>query len=347
MKTSVTIGGYDHKDIRGTVDFVRHAELLGVHHVWSAEAWGQDSVTSLAYLAGQTERITLGTGIMQISARTPSMTAMTALSLYELTGGRFILGLGVSGPQVVEGLHGVAYRAPLTRLRETVDIVRLGFRGEKLRYQGKVHELPRPGGDGKAIRLDHPPADIPIFLATLAPKSLEYTGAAADGWLGTSFSPDHPEAHLSHIRKGAESAGRSLNDIALHVACTVAIGENVEQLIEARKPGVAFAMGAMGSAATNFYNDAFQRAGFVDDAKAVQQLWLDGKRDAAARRVPDEMVTQFGAIGTADMVRDRFRKYQVVGIDALTLRLEATAGEQSIDLLEHALDLVQSASAPD
>ena len=347
MKTSIAIGGYDHKDIRGTVDFVQCAERLGVDHVWSAEAWGQDAVTSLAYLAGKTQRITLGSGIMQISARTPSMTAMTALSLHELTGGRFVLGLGVSGPQVVEGLHGAAYRAPLTRLRETVEIVRLAFRGEKLRYHGKIHELPRPGGEGKAIRLDHPPADVPVFLATLAPKSLEYTGAAADGWLGTSFSPDHPEAHLAHIRKGAERAGRKLDDIALHVACPLAIGDNVEQLIEARKPGVAFAMGAMGSAATNFYNDAFQRAGFVDDAKAIQQLWIDGKREEAAKRVPDRMVTQFGAIGTPDMVRERFRKYRDAGIDALTFRLDAVPADRRIALLEQAVDLLKSATAAD
>ena len=347
MKTSVMIGGYDHKDIRGVTDFVRRAERLGVDHVWSAEGWGQDAVTSLAYLAGQTERITLGTGIMQISARTPSMTAMTALSMHELTGGRFILGIGVSGPQVVEGLHGLAYRAPLTRLKETLEIVRLGFRGEKLSYRGKYHELPRPGGEGKAIRLDHPPADIPIFLATLAPKSLEYTGAAADGWLGTSFSPDHPEAHLAHIRKGAERAGRTLDDISLHVACSVAIGDDIEQMIEARKPGVAFAMGAMGSAATNFYNDAFQRAGFADDARAIQQLWLDGKREQAAKRVPDDMVTQFGAVGTSEMVRERFRKYRSVGINALTLRLESAPTDGRIALLEQAIDLIRSVTAPE
>jgi F420-dependent oxidoreductase-like protein len=347
MKTSIMIGGYDHQDIRGATDFVKQAEKLGVDNVWSAEAWGQDAVTTLAYLAGQTERITLGSGIMQISARTPSMIAMTALSLHGLTGGRFVLGLGVSGPQVVEGLHGVAYRAPLTRLKETVEIVRMGFRGEKLEYHGKYHDLPRPGGEGKAIRLDHPPANIPIYLATLAPKSLEYTGAAADGWLGTSFSPDHPEAHLAYIRKGAESAGRALDDIVLHVACTVAIGDNVEQLIAARKPGVAFAMGAMGSSSTNFYNNAFQRAGFVDDAKAIQQLWLAGKREAAVKRVPDEMVTQFGAIGTVDMVRDRFRKYREVGINALTLRLDAVTVDRRIGLLEQVLDLIRSLDRPD
>ena len=340
MKTSITIGGATGTNIRGVLEFVQQAERLGVEYVWSAEAWGQDAVTSLAYLAGHTSRIKLGTGIIQISARTPSMTAMSALALHDLSEGRFVLGLGTSGPQVVEGLQGVAFRAPLTRLKETVDIVRMAFRGEKLRYNGQFHTLPRAGGEGKALRIDHPPADIPVFLATLAPKALEYTGAAADGWLGTSFSPDHAEAHFAHIRKGAQAAGRTLDDLELHAACTVAIGENVEELIAARKPAVAFSMGAMGSATTNFYNAAFQRADFEDDAKAVQQLWIAGKRKEAAARVPDEMVTQFGAIGTPEMVRERFQKYQQVGIDGLTLRIEADGLTDRIAKLEQVCDVV-------
>lgn len=328
--------------------FVAHSimsstpERLGVDCVWSAEAWGQDAVTSLAYLAGHTSRIRLGTGIMQISARTPSMTAMSALALHDLSHGRFVLGLGTSGPQVVEGLQGVPFRTPLTRLKETVDIVRMAFRGEKLRYAGKFHILPLPGGEGKALRIDHPPADIPIFLATLAPKALEYTGAAADGWLGTSFSPDHAEAHFAHLRKGAEAAGRSLADIELHATCTVAIGQNVEELIKAQKRSVAFSMGAMGSATTNFYNAAFQRAGFTDDAKAIQQLWIAGDRRGATARVPDEMVSQFGAIGTPAMVRERFQKYRDVGVTGLSLRIEAAEDTHRIAMLEQVVDLVRS-----
>ena len=341
MKTSITIGGYAGNDIKGTVEFVRQAERLGVERVWSAEAWGQDAVTSLAFLAAQTDRIGLGTGIMQISARVPSMIAMTSLSLQALSNERFTLGLGVSGPQVVEGLHGVAYDSPLTRLRETVEIVRMGFQGKKISYEGKRHTLPRLGGEGKAIRLDFPPTKIPIFLATLAPKSLEYTGASADGWLGTSFSPDHAEAHLAHIRAGATRVGRSLGDIELNVACPVSIGENVEEMIEARRAGVAFNMGAMGSGTTNFYNDAFGRAGFSDDAQAIQSLWLAGKREEAARRVPDAMVTQFGALGTAEMVSERFRLYRDVGIDSLTLRLDTDGTKAKLEMLEHILDLLR------
>jgi F420-dependent oxidoreductase-like protein len=342
LKAAIAVGGYARSNARQLVDKVLEAERHGVDSVWSAEAWGADAVTSLAFLAGLTTRIRLGTGIMQISARTPSMTAMTALALHDLSEGRFLLGLGASGPQVVEGLHGVPYAEPLARLRETVEIVRLGFAGKRLEYHGRHHVLPRPGGEGKPLRLDHPPADIPIYLATLAPKALEYTGAAADGWLGTSFSPDHADAHLAYIRRGAEQAGRSLSDIHLNVACAVAIGDNVDELIDARRAGVAFQMGAMGSAKTNFYNDAFKRAGYTDDALAIQRLWIEGKRDEAARRVPDAMVTEFGAIGTPEMVVERFRRYRAAGISGLTLRIDAP-GDAWMDTLAQTMDLIRQA----
>lgn len=341
MKTAIGIGGYASDNIKTIVDYVQTADRLGVDYVWSAEAWGQDAVTTLAYLAGQTENIILGTGIMQISARVPSMTAMTAISLHQISNGRFVLGLGVSGPQVVEGLQGRPYAQPLTRLKETVDIVRMAFRGEKLEYNGRHHVLPLPGGEGKAIKLDHPPTDIPIFLATLGPKALEYTGAAADGWLGTSFSPEHAEAHLDYIRKGATDAGRSIDQIELNAACTVAIGEDVGEMIDSRRRNVAFQMGAMGSGTTNFYNDAFKRAGYSDDAIAIQRLWIEGKRQEAADRVPDAMVTEFGAIGTPEMVKDRFRKYKQAGITSLSLRLDSTDRKVQINWLEQCLDLLR------
>ena len=341
MKVSISIGAYNRVDVLGLVDYIQQAEKLGVTYAWSAEAWGHDAVTTSGYLGAKTSTIKLGTGIMQISARTPSMTAMTALSLDNLTNGRFILGLGVSGPQVVEGLQGVSYKAPLGRLKETVDIIRMGFRGDKIRYEGKHFTLPLPGGEGKAIRLDHPPRDIPIYLATLGPKSLEYTGASADGWLGTSFSPDHAGAHMDHLKKGAADAGRSLQDMDLHSSCSVAVGENVQELIDAYKPGVAFSMGAMGSEKTNFYNDAFKRAGYTDDAVAIQRLWKDGKRQEAIDRVPDEMVTEFGAVGTEDMVRKRFETYRDAGINSLTLRMDANLEiSQRIAHLEQIMDLL-------
>ena len=343
MKISISMGAFTRTRPEELIQYAQFADRIGVDCMWSAEAWGNDAIAPLAFIAGHTERIKLGTGIMQISARAPSMVAMTALTLAALTKNRFILGLGVSGPQVVEGLHGVPYRAPLSRLKETVEIVRSAFRGEKLSIDGKFHTLPLPGGEGKAIRLDHPPnPDIPIFLATLAPRSLEYTGAAANGWLGTSFSPDHPNAHLEHLRRGAESAGRSLGELELQAACTVSIGEDVEALIEARRPAVAFQMGAMGSANTNFYNEAFQRAGFADDALAIQALWIEGKRKEAAARVPDAMVTEFGAIGTPDMVLERFRRYKAAGITSLGIRIDGDLAARSATL-EQVMDLVNAA----
>lgn len=343
MKISVGVGGYSMGNTQEMEAYVGAAERLGVDSVWSAEAWGADAATVLAFLAATTSRIKLGSGIMQATARVPSMTAMTAMSLNTLSNGRFLLGLGSSGPQVVEGLQGVSYKAPLSRLKETFEICRMAFAGDKLRYNGSHHVLPLPGGEGKAMRLAHKPADIPIYLATLGPKSLEYTGAVADGWLGHSFSPDHPEALLDFIRKGAKQAGRDFADLDVVVPVGILIGENVEQLIHSRKAGVAFNCGAMGSANTNFYLDAIARAGYADDAKAVQQLWLQGKRAEAVERVPDAMVTEFAAVGTASMVAERLKKYRDVGVTTLSLRIEGDTLSDRIALLEQAVDLVRSA----
>src|SRR5208283_3137331 len=243
MKVSIGIGGAASgrkRDFDEQVDYVVEAEKLGVHAVWTAEAWGQDAISPLAYIAARTSRIRLGTGIMQISARVPVMTAMTALTMAAISNDRFILGLGTSGPQVVEGLHGRPFKVPLTRMKETVEIIKLAFAGEKIEYHGKYHELPLPGGQGKALKLSQPGnPNIPIYLATLGPKALEYTGAAADGWLGTSFTPEHAAAHLDYLRRGAEGAGRSLVDIDIQVGGTVAFGDDLDALVEPLKPAMA------------------------------------------------------------------------------------------------------------
>lgn len=343
MRLAIEIGGLQPSRLGLLTDWVRHAEQLGVAMAFSGEAWGSDAATPLAFLAGKTERITLATGIMQTASRTPAMTAMTALALNDLTGGRFALGLGASGPQVVEGLHGVRYRLALTRLKETVEICRAIFRGERVRFAGKVYQLPLPNSEGKAIRIAHEPVEIPIYLATLGPNALRYTGAASDGWLGTSFSPDQAGAHLDFIREGAADAGRTLDEIDLCVSVRVEIGDDVEDMVRRRKPGVAFNMGGMGSATTNFYNDAFRRAGYGDDAKAIQSLWLAGKREAAADRVPDAMVTEFQAVGTREMVGARLRKYREAGVTTLKLGLDsAPLGPARFDLLEEIVDLTEA-----
>jgi len=265
MKTAIRVGGPTtggRDQFEAMLTFAIEAEKLGVDQAWSAEAWGMDAIAPLAYLAARTQRLKLGTGIMQISARAPSMTAMTAMTMASISDDRFILGLGASGPQVVEGLHGVSFARPMSRMRETIEIIRRAFRGERLEYKGEHFVLPREGGEGKALRLAQPAnPKIPIYLATLGPRSLELTGELADGWIGTSFTPEHAESFFQHIRVGAERAGRSLSDIDLQVGGAVAFGDDVERMVATRKRGLAFTLGAMGSPRHNFYNAAFRRGG--------------------------------------------------------------------------------------
>ena len=342
MKIAIEIPALRPDTLKLTVDWVQHAEKLGCSIAFAAEAWWSDSVTPLAYLADKTTSIMLATGIMQTTARTPAMTAMTALTLHDITGGRFVLGLGASGPQVVEGLHGVRYNPALSRLRDTVNICRMIFRGEKVRYEGKAITLPLPNSEGKAIRISHDPIDLPIYLATLGPNSLEYTGEVANGWLGTSFSPDHPEAHLSFIESGALKNGRTLRDIDLCVSARVEIGDDLDAMIDKRRAAVAFNMGGMGSADTNFYNDAFKRAGYAEEASIIQALWLAGKRDEAAKRVPDAMITEFQLLGPKDQVKSRIQRYKEAGVTTLKLGLDGAGplGRGRFELLEEIVDLV-------
>ena len=302
--------------------YVVEAERLGAHSVWTPEAWGHDAVSPLAFVAARTSRILLGTAIMQAGTRTPALIAMTALSLASMSHGRFHLGLGVSGPQVIEGWHGVRFDRPVRRLRETVEIVRRATSGERLAYKGEIYELPLPGGEGKALRVGATPRPgIPIYLATLSPRSLEMTGEVADGWLGTSFMPEHANVFLDHLAAGAKRAGRTLDALDLHVSAgVVAFADAVERLIPPRKPGLAFSLGAMGSRQHNFYNDAYRRAGYADVAADVQRLWLDGRRDEATARVPDELVLKTNLLGTDAMVRERLRVYDRAGIT--TIRVE-------------------------
>jgi F420-dependent oxidoreductase-like protein len=344
VKTAIGVGGSatgDPGQFARLAAYAVEAEKLGVHSAWSAEAWGYDAVSILAYLAARTERIVLGSGILQISARTPSMTAMTALSLAALSGNRFVLGLGASGPQVVEGLHGVPFARPLTRLRETIEIVRIAFRGEKMRYAGEHFALPRPGGEGKALHLAQPAnPNIPIYLATLSPKALELTGQLADGWLGTSFTPEDADAHFAHLRRGAERAGRRLSDLTLCIGCAFAITDDPEPLFAAQKTRMAFTLGAMGSAKTNFYNDAYRRGGFADAAIEVQRLWLAGQREEAARRVPDEMILRTTLIGPESRIRERLRAYRAAGIGMIRIEPVGADDGARLDALGRAVELI-------
>ncbi len=344
MEVGISIGSayYDGSNWEDLVELVRAADRLGCHSAWSAEAWGMESTTPLAYLGALTSNIKLGTGIMQVTARTPSMAAMTALTLARITHNRFLLGLGVSGPQVVEGLHGAPFDKPLTRLREYIEILRQGLRGEKIALDGEHYVLPRPGGEGKSLRLSMPPnPGIPLYLATLGPKMLELTGEVADGWLGTSFIPEVGSLFTDHLAAGAAKSGRTLKDLDLQITATIEIGQNVEELINRYRPRAAFTLGAMGSANTNFYNAAYSRAGYADMASEVQQLWVAGRKEDAMAAVTDDFVLKAFMIGTEEMVRDRVRVTKEAGITTLRVAPMGLTRDEQIENLEHIIDVVK------
>ena len=341
MRVSVGLSANGTEDWQSRIDFAVEAERLGVDSIWTAETWGHDAITPLAYIASHTSTIKLGTGILQNGARTPANVAMTAMSMHSMTGGRFLLGVGASGPQVVEGWHGVPYARPITRTRELIEIVRLIARGERAAYDGRVYQLPLPGGEGKALRTSAPLVeDLPIYVASLGPANLRLTGELADGWIGTSFVPETADVFIDLIREGAKTAGRSLDDIDLQVGGAVEFTDDIEAAAKRHAMGLAFSLGAMGSARHNFYNDAYRRQGWEDDAKAVQRLWLEGKRDEARDLVPIEMALKANLLGTPDMVKERLRLYRDAGIRTFRAGVRGDGiGEQ----LEHLGQLVDLA----
>lgn len=322
------------------VPFVQEAERLGVDSVWSAEAWGYDALTPLAYLAARTSTIRLGSGIVQVGARTPAMTAMSAMTMQALSGGRFILGLGSSGPQVIEGWHGVPFASPVQRTRETIEIVRKITRGEHSEYDGKFYTLPLPGGAGRAIRSAAPPVEVPIYVAALGPQNLRMTGALADGWIGTSFIPETAEVFLSHLRAGAEGAGRSLGDLDLQVPASVEFTDDVDEAAKRHARGYAFTFGAMGSRDQNFYKNAFARQGYEDEAREVQRLWLEGKRDEARDLVPVEIGLKTNLLGSPEMISERLHLYRDAGIKTIRAGLSNTDPVRRLETLGRLLDLV-------
>ena len=328
-----------------TVTFVVEAERLGVDVCWVAEAWGTDAATPIGYLAARTNRILLGSGIFQVGVRSAAMTAQTALTLQHMSGGRFLLGLGSSGPQVMEGLHGVSFERPLSRLRDTIDVIRMAESGEKIKLDGRTMTLPLPGGEGKALRLGIPRSEvrIPLYIAALSPGMLRYTGEVADGWQGTSFVPEGAEtAYYTHLRAGLERSGRSWSDLDISQGAEVAFGDDLDAMVAKRKAGLAFSLGGMGSADTNFYSAAYSRLGFADAAAEVQRLWVEGKRDQAAAAVPDALVTGTTLIGPEDHVRLRLQAWKDAGVTTIRLYPAGSALDERLDTLGRALDLIRS-----
>ncbi|MET8028160.1 LLM class flavin-dependent oxidoreductase [Streptomyces avermitilis] len=346
MRTSTTIeasGG----TWRETVDYVTEAEKLGLDICWVAEAWGSEAPSPLGYLAARTERMLLGSGIIQLGTRTPMAIARAAITLSNISEGRFLLGLGPSGPQVIEGLHGVPFARPLARMRETVEILRCAATGEKVSYAGREFTLPLPGGEARPMRLSmRAEHDIPVYLATLSPKMLELTGRIADGWLGTSFVPEGAkEAYFDHLDKGLAAAGRTRADLDICQGAEVAFAADEEALramVAGRKKELAFSLGGMGSAGTNFYNQAYSRQGWADIAAEVGERWQAGDRAGATALITDEMVLATTLIGTEDMVRERLRVWRNAGVDTVRLYPAGDTLDARLTTLGRALDLVRA-----
>ena len=320
-------GGNDHDNLA----LAQEADRLGYDSVWAAEAYGSDAATVLAWVAARTERIDIGSAVFQIPARTPAMTAMTAATLDSLSGGRFRLGLGVSGPQVSEGWHGVRFDKPLGRTREYVEIVRMALAGETLRHEGAHWTLPLPDGPGKALRLTVQPTreHIPLYLAAVGPRNLELAGEVADGWLAIFFAPEHAAGSTDHIRAGRSRAGKDMTgfDIVPTVPVVVGGDGSPEQLAACAEPlrhYAALYVGGMGSREQNFYNRLAVRMGYGQAAAEIQDLYLDRKHREAALAVPFEFLDRTSLIGSKERIRDRLPAYAEAGVT--TLAVAAYAG---------------------
>jgi F420-dependent oxidoreductase-like protein len=350
MRTATTIEASSFEDSCAQRDFVVEAEKLGLDILWVAEAWGSDAPSALGYYAACTDRMLLGSGVIQVGTRTPVAVAQAAITLSNLSGGRFLLGLGASGPQVIEGLHGVSFKRPLVRLRETVEIVRRVFGGDKIAYSGAEFQIPRPGGDAVPMRLSmRPEHEIPIYLATLSPAMLRLTGEIADGWLGTSFVPEGAgPAYFSHLDEGLARSGRTRTDLDICQGAEVAFApdeEALQTMVTARKKDLAFSLGGMGSASTNYYNQAYSRQGWADIASEVRERWQVGDRDGAASLVTDEMVLATTLIGTEPMVRQRLSVWRDAGVNTVRLYPAGDTLGARLATLARAIEIVHEISA--
>jgi F420-dependent oxidoreductase-like protein len=303
-------------------------EKAGVDGIWVAEAYGFDAISMLGYLAAKTERVTLGTGIINVFSRTPALIAQTAAGLDRLTEGRFVLGLGASGPQVIEGWHGVPYAQPITRLREVIDICRIAWSRERLAYDGKVFHLPLPKeqgtGLGKAIKMINTPQRprVPIHIASLGPKSVEICAESADGWLPFIFVPERMDRVWGEpLRAGLAKRSVELAPLEVTAGGILAIGpmNEVAPLRDMARPQLALYIGGMGAKGKNFYNDVCRAYGWEAEAELVQDLYLSGKKDEAAAAIPDELVEKTTLCGDVAYVSDRLAAYREAGVTSLNV----------------------------
>jgi F420-dependent oxidoreductase-like protein len=308
-------------DPAGRVRLATEAERLGFHTVWAAEVYGSDAVTMLTWVAAHTRTIGVGSAVMQTPGRSPALTAMTAATLDRLSGGRFRLGLGVSGPQVSEGWHGVPFAEPIGRTREYVDVVRLALSRRPVAYPGRHHPLPLPGGAGKALRMTlHPPRpDLPVYLAAVGPRNLRLAGEIADGWLAAFLTPEYAGEQIRHLRAGRERAGRSMAGFEVIASVPLAVGDDVGRCADRVRAHTALYLGGMGSRDHNFYNALAARMGYADAARTVQDLYLAKRYAEAAAAVPAEFVDRTSLLGPVGRIGERLREYAAAGVTELAV----------------------------
>jgi F420-dependent oxidoreductase-like protein len=326
---------------------VADLERAGLDIVFVPEAYSYDAVSALGYLAASTDRVELASGILQLYTRTPTLTAMTAAGLDYVSDGRYTLGIGASGPQVIEGFHGVRYDAPIARTREVIEICRAVWRREKLQYHGDHYEIPLPADRGtslgKPLKLINKPVRerIPILIAALGPKNVELAAELAEGWQPIFFLPE--KAH--DVWGNALAAGQSkrdaaLGDLEVFAGPTLAIGENVEPLREIVKPHLALYIGGMGAKGKNFYHTLATRYGYGPQADRIQELYLAGDKEAAAKAVPDELVRDVSLIGTPGFVKERIAAFREAGVTTLNVAPVAATANERVKLIETLRGLV-------
>jgi F420-dependent oxidoreductase-like protein len=325
MKLGLNIG-YSGSAIGGVWPMIELADKIGIDSVWAAEAYGSDAVTVLSYVAAKTQQIKVGSAILQMPARTPANTAMTAMTLDALSEGRFLLGLGLSGPQVVEGWHGVPYGKPLRRTREYVEIVRMAIARETpLEYEGQEYQIPYRGEDatglGKPLKsILHPVRnEIPIYLASIGPKNVELTAEIADGWLPIFYSPEREKIYNESLDAGLAKAGRQADAVDIAPTAYVALGDDIQACRDMLRPMFALYIGGMGARGKNFYFDLACRYGFEEAAQQIQDLYLDGKKGEAAAKVPDELVDECALVGPIDRITDRLEAWKESRVGTLIL----------------------------
>ena len=323
---------------------VQEAEQLGYDSVWAAEAYGSDAATVLGWLAGQTSRIRLGSAIFQIPGRSAGMTAMTAATLDQLSEGRFILGLGTSGPQVSEGWHGVRFARQLKRTREYVEVLRMALARERLEYHGDTIELPLPDGPGKALKLTISPVQerIPIYIAAIGPKNTTLTAEIADGWIPYLFSPENIGEFHPLLEEGFAKAGggKSLADFDIAPSVPVFVHDDLDAARDAMRPLVALYIGGMGPKDNNFYANLVSRYGFEEAANEIQDLYLGGRKEEAAAAIPGELIDKVSVCGPPDRVRERLRIFADSGVGTLGVTPMAFQFDERLAQLRHIADLI-------